>query len=112
MGFLDKARAGLSNAGNRINQEGEEASYNSKIYDQKKAKEKALAEVGEKLYASYKEGKAEITVEVKELFEKAKTCEAEIEKLEKEKQEMIEKAKAERQERRDAANAADEEKKE
>lgn len=104
MGLFDKAMAGISNAGNRINQEADEANYNSKIYDQKKAKEKAISEAGEKMFAAYTEGKTEITDEIKELFEKAKTCDENIAKLEKEKQEMIDKAKAERQEKWDSAD--------
>lgn len=100
MGFLDKAKAGLSNAGNYTEQKAEEARFDGKIYDQKRDKEKAVREAGEKMYAAYLDGKTEITDDVKALFEKAKACEEEIKKLEEEKQNMIDKAHNEREARR------------
>ncbi|AMH94774.1 hypothetical protein AR505_1053 [methanogenic archaeon ISO4-H5] len=111
MGFLDKVNAGISNAGSRLSQEADEASYNSKIHDQQRAKSKALEEAGNLMFEAYKSGKCEITSEVKDLFEKAKTCDAEIEKLEKEKEEMKEKAHQEREDRRAEVKAKDEEEK-
>ena len=112
MGFMDKMKAGAKNLDNRLGQSVDSASYDSKIYDQKSAKEKAIKDAGEKMFAAYCEGKTEITSEIKDLYEKAKACDVEIEKLEKEKAEMIAKAEAERQANRDAANAADEKKEE
>ena len=91
--------------------ETDEASYNSKIHDQQRAKSKALEEAGNLMFEAYKSGKCEITSEVKDLFEKAKTCDAEIEKLEKEKEEMKEKAHQEREDRRAEVKAKDEEEK-
>ena len=111
MGFLDKVNAGISNAGSRLSQEADEASYNSKIHDQQRDKSKALEQAGQIMFDAYKEGKTEITSEVKDLFEKAKACDVEIEKLEKEKAEMIEKAHQEREDRRAEVKAKDEEEK-
>ena len=111
MGFLDKVNAGISNAGSRLSQEADEASYNSKIHDQQRDKSKALEQAGQIMFDAYKDGKTEITSEVKDLFEKAKACDTEIEKLEKEKAEMIEKAHQEREDRRAEVKAKDEEEK-
>ena len=104
MGFMDKMKAGAKNLDNRLGQSVDSASYDSKIYDQKSAKEKAIKDAGEKMFAAYCEGKTEITDEVKELYEKAKACDVEVEKLRKEKADMISKAEAERQANRDAAS--------
>ncbi|AGI48010.1 hypothetical protein TALC_01018 [Thermoplasmatales archaeon BRNA1] len=109
MGFGDKLKAGISNAGNYTEQKADEARYNSKISDKKNEKAKAIKEAGEKMFALYLDGKSEINDEIKALYEKAIECDKEIEKLEKEKAEMVDAAKKERQDRRDEVNAKKEE---
>ena len=110
MGFMDKVSAGVKNVDNRLGQSVDSAKYDSKISDQKNIKRKAIEEAGQKMFEAYLAGNCAVTDEIKELFEKAKACDAEIEKLEKEKAEMIEANKAERQANRDAAEAASEKK--
>lgn len=109
MGFGDKLKASLNNANSRISQSADSASYDSKINDQKRDKEKALQEAGEKMYDVYKSGKKTITDEVVALFDKAKACDAEIEKLQKE--DMISKAEKERADRNAEVKKKEEEEK-
>lgn len=111
MGLLDKMKAGVANSGNYTSQKADEASYNSKISDQRNAKKKLIAEAGEKMFALYTEGKFEMSDEVKDMYAKCVECDKEIEKLEQEKADMIAKAEAERQERRDAVKAQEEKEK-
>ena len=106
MGFMDKVSAGVKNVDNRIGQGVDSAKYDSKISDQKNIKNKSLKEAGEKLFEGFLAGNAAVTDEIKALLEKAKACDEEIAKLEKEKEEMIAANKAERQANRDAADAA------
>ncbi|MCQ2085317.1 MAG: hypothetical protein MJZ21_04135 [archaeon] len=109
MGFLNKAKASLSNAGNYTSQKADEASFNSKISEQKKLKTEAIEGAGQKMFDLYMHGTYAIDDEIKELFEKAVACDVEIERLEAEKADMIAKYENERQERRDKV-AAEEEK--
>lgn len=111
MGFGDKLKASMSNANSRLNQEADEASFNSKINDKKKEKEEALNKAGEKLYEVYISGKTEVTDEVKAFLDTAKGCDDEIAKLEKEKQDMKDKAQKERDDRRAEVKAKEEEEK-
>ena len=111
MGFLDKAKAGVSNVGSKISESADESSYNSKIRDQERAKAKALEEAGQIMYKNYLEGKTDVPADVKDLFEKAKAADAEAEKLEKEKQEMKEAAHQEREDRRAEVKAKEEKEK-
>jgi uncharacterized protein YbcC (UPF0753/DUF2309 family) len=111
MGFGDKLKAGMSNVNSRLNQSVDSAEYDSKISSQKRDKEKAIAEAGQKMFEAYIAGTTELTAEVKELFDKAKACDAEIEKLEKEKQEMKDAAHQEREDRRAEVKAKEEEEK-
>ncbi len=109
MGFMDKLSTGVKNVDNRLGQSVDSAKYDSKISDQKNIKRKAIEEAGQKMFEAYlANGAASITDEVKELYEKAKACDVEIEKLEKEKAEMIEANKAERQANRDELAAKEE----
>ena len=109
MGLMDKMKTGAKNLDNRMGQSVDSAKYDSKIADQKNIKRKAIEEAGQKMFEAYiASGAASITDEVKELYEKAKACDAEIEKLEKEKADMIEANKAERQSNRDELAAKEE----
>ncbi len=111
MGLLNKMKAGVANAGNYTRQKADEASYNSKISDQKNTKKKLLSEVGEKMFALYLEEKYEITDEIKEMFAKCVECDKKVEELEAEKAEMIAKAEGERQARNDAVKEQEEKEK-
>ena len=111
MGLLNKMKAGVANAGNYTSQKADEASYNSKISDQKNTKKKILSEVGEKMFALYLEEKYEITDEIKEMFAKCVECDKKVEDLEAEKAEMIAKAEGERQARNDAVKEQEEKEK-
>lgn len=109
MGLMDKMKTGAKNLDNRMGQSVDSAKYDSKIADQKNIKKKAIEEAGQKMFEAYvANGSTAITDEVKELYEKAKACDAEIEKLEKEKADMIEANKAERQSNRDELAAKEE----
>ena len=109
MGLMDKMKTGAKNFDNRLGQSVDSAKYDSKISDQKNIKRKAIEEAGQKMFDAYVEsGATSITDEIKELYEKAKACDVEIEKLEKEKAEMIEANKAERQANRDDLAAKEE----
>lgn len=103
MGLTDKLKAGVKNVDNRLGQSVDSAKYDSKISDQRGSRRKYLDEASDKMYKAYLEGKTELTDEVKDLFDKAKECDAEIEKLEKEKEEMKAKAHDEREANRKAA---------
>lgn len=103
MGLADKLKAGVKNVDNRLGQSVDSVKYDSKISDQKATKRKALDEAADIMFAAYLEGKAEVTDAVKALFETAKKCDAEIEKLQKEKEDMIAEASAEREANRKAA---------
>ncbi len=70
MGFLNKAKASLSNAGNYTSQKADEASFNSKISEQKKLKTEAIEGAGQKMFDLYMHGTYAIDDEIKELFEK------------------------------------------
>lgn len=111
MGFGDKLKASMSNASSRLNQEADEASFNSKINDKKKEKNDLLVQAGQKLYESYTAGKSEIDDEIKGLLEKAKACDDEIASLEQQKQDMKDKAQQERDDRRAEVKAKEEEEK-
>ncbi len=111
MGLLNKMKAGVANTGNLTSQKADEASFNSKINDQKNTKKKLIAEAGEKMFALYADGKYEMDDEVKGLYAKCIECDKEVERLEQEKADMIAKAEAERQERRDAVKAQEEKEK-
>jgi len=102
MGLWDKTKTAVKNADNRMGQSVDSAKYDSKISDQKNAKKKAIEEAGQKMFEAYCEGKCELTAEVKELYDKAKACDEEIAKLEKEKADMISGNEAARQANRDA----------
>ena len=103
MGLSDKLKAGVKNVDSRLGQSVDSAKYDSKISEQRGSRRKYLDEASDKMYACYLEGKTELSDEVKSLFDKAKECDAEIEKLEKEKEEMKSKAHEEREANRKAA---------
>ena len=103
MGLTDKLKAGVKNVDSRLGQSVDSVKYDSKISDQKSIKRKALDEAADIMFAAYLEGKAEISDAVKDLFETAKKCDAEIEKLQKEKEDMKAEAAAEREANRKAA---------
>ncbi len=111
MGLLNKMKAGVANTGNYTSQKADEASFNSKINDQKNTKKKLIAEAGDKMFAAYTEGKYELTDEIKDMFARCVECDKEVERLEQEKADMIAKAEAERQERKDAVKAQEEKEK-
>ena len=108
MGLMDKMKTGAKNFDNRLGQSVDSAKYDSKISDQKNIKNKSLKEAGEKLFEGFMAGNAAVTDEIKALLEKAKACDEEIAKLEKEKEEMIAANKAERQANRDDLAAKEE----
>lgn len=101
MGFMDKLKTGASNTNNALEQSSKESEFNSKINDQKKQKAKLIADAGEKVFAAYLEGKTELSDEVKDMYEKCKACDAEVEKLEKEKADMIADYEAQREAKRE-----------
>ena len=105
MGLMDKVGAGLKNAGSHVDEAAEAAKYNDKIREQEKIKAESLKEVGEKIFAAYCENK-KVTVgsDITDLLDKAVACDAEIAKLEKEKEEMKNKAHADREANRAAAS--------
>lgn len=103
MGLADKLKAGVKNVDNRLGQSVDSVKFDSKISDEKSKKNKAIDEAGEKMFAAYLEGKTELTQEIIDLFETAKKCDEEIERLQKEKEQMKADAAAEREANRKAA---------
>lgn len=99
----------MSNVGSHISQVSDTASFNNKISAQKKEKDKILNDVGQKMFDTYLEGNVEISDEITDLLEKAKACDAEIERLEKEKAEMIGNEEKKRAERKTGVNSEKEE---
>lgn len=95
MAFTDKLKSTIKATDSLAGQKIEEAKIEAKIADQKSQRRRHIDEAGDKMFQEYLKG-APVPDDVRELFEKAKACNAEVERLEAEKKDIIEKGKAER----------------
>ena len=96
MSFTDKIKTGLKNTDSLAGQKVDEAKYETKIAEQKSQKRKFLSDANDRMFEAYCKGFA-VPDEVRDLYEKAKTCDVEVDRLEAEKKDIIAKAKAERE---------------
>lgn len=100
MGIMDKVSAGIKNVDNKIGADIDESKYNSKIRELQKEIEEMKSKLGDRIYQAFLKGE---TFDVKKCCGNIKAKYAEIDKTEKEKQEMVAGAKAEREKNRKEA---------
>ncbi len=101
MGFTDKIMSTLQDVTSVGIEKIDETGLNLKISDKKSEIRKVEGDIGNKVYALYKDGKDTFNDDVKKLCEKIDGINEEIEEIEKEKKDRSDKAQAERQNRRE-----------
>lgn len=100
MSFLNKITAGVKNVDSKIGAGIDESKYNSKIYELKKEIDEMKSKLGDRIYQAFLDGKK---YDHKPCCEKIKANYANIEDIEKEKQNMLDASAAEREKNREEA---------